>query len=305
MRVLVTGGCGFIGSHIADRFHAAGSEVSIIDNLSTGAVDNIKDEYRLYRLDIQDAECERVFAESRPDIVVHMAAQADVNTSINNPVLDAASNILGLVNMLHLSCRYGAGKFIFASSAAVYGNSEQVPLREEMNANPLSPYGISKLTGELYCMKWKEIFGLNTLCFRFSNVYGPRQGIKGEGGVVSIFMERLVRNQELVVFGDGTQTRDFIYVEDLAQAVYKSSLGHISGVFNLSTNTETSINCLIKTLETIRPVKNVVYKEQRKGDILKSRLDNSRIRMVLGWDMEYSFIDGVKKTFEYFYRTVV
>lgn len=300
MKVLMTGGCGFIGSHTAELACRKGHTVFIIDNLVSGTPSNLSVKLPLAETNIIDPVCESLFKDFLPDAVIHLAAQTNVNVSMEHPYLDTSSNILGLVNMLSLSAKYGVGKFIFASSAAVYGNNPAVPLKEEYASDPVSPYGISKSVGELYCRKWMEIYGLKTLCFRFSNVYGPRQGNGGEGGVVSIFMNRMLRKQELTVFGDGNQTRDFIYVADIAEALTGCLKDDITGVFNLSTNTESSVNDLIGLISSMQPPVGVIYSEIRPGDIIRSRLDNSRFKSRTGWRPRYTFSEGIQDTFNWF-----
>lgn len=300
MKVLVTGGYGFIGSHVAERFNKEGYEVFIIDNLATGNIHNINFKHKGYHLSVEDQKCEEIYRSNKFDVVVHLAAQVDVMTSIENPRQDTQSNVLGLVNMLTLANKYGAKKFIFASSAAVYGMNDELPLNEEALCNPISPYGISKWVGESYCYKWNQLYNLETLCFRFSNVYGPRQGSVGEGGVISIFMERSLKGQGLLVYGNGEQSRDFIYVEDVADAIYRSSYSHLSGVYNLSTLTENTVNTLIDILTKLHGSKNVVYKDPRKGDIERSSLDNTRIKRDLDWSPIYTFEEGLKRTYQWF-----
>ena len=203
MKVLITGGYGFIGSHVAERFFNEGHEVFIIDNLSSGKKENITFKHEHYRVSVIDSCCEQVFQAYNFDIVVHLAAQVSVAKSIINPRLDTEINTVGLVNMLSLSHKYNVKKFIFASSAAVYGMNEKIPLTEDFPCSPISPYGISKWIGESYCQKWKELYGLDSVVFRFSNVYGPRQSNEGEGGVVSIFLDSLLKGKPLEVFCDG------------------------------------------------------------------------------------------------------
>lgn len=302
MKVLITGGCGFIGSHVADKFYNEGHEIYIIDNLSTGNHENVRVNHKFYKLNIEDKECDEVFKENMFDIVIHMAAQADVSISITNPYLDTKVNVLGLINMLNLSNKYNVKKFIFASSAAVYGDNQELPLKEEYEINPLSPYGISKYVGELYCKKWHEIYGLDTVCLRFSNVYGPRQSILGEGGVVSIFINRILNNQELIVYGDGNQTRDFIFVEDLAEAIYAAAEKKCSKVLNLSTNTENTLNELINIFTDITVINGIDYCKKRIGDILHSRLDNSKAKVDLCWSPAYTLGEGIKKTYLWYIK---
>lgn len=300
MKVLITGGYGFIGSFVAERFYKEGYEVYIIDNLSTGDKQNIDFKHKGYVLSVEDRKCEEIFRSNRFDTVVHLAAQVNVKTSVEDPRLDSKSNVLGLSNMLLLSQKYNVHKFIFASSAAVYGNNDEVPLLESSICNPISPYGINKWIGETYCNKWKQLYGLDTLCFRFSNVYGPRQGSVGEGGVISIFMEKVIKGNELVVYGDGGQTRDFIYVEDVADAIYRSSYSRLEGVYNLSANTENSVNELIGALQGLHGSVASVHSEQREGDIYRSKLDNRRIANDLDWVPKNSFQEGLAKTYEWF-----
>ena len=300
MNVLITGGYGFIGSHVAEEFYKEGYRIFIIDNLSSGNSRNIKFKHSFYKLDIEDNKCREVFKNNKFDVVIHLAAQINVVNSLKNPCSDALPNILGLINMLQLSAEYGVKKFVFASSAAVYGNNGKIPLKEDAAVNPLSPYGISKAAGELYCKKWNELYGLNTVCLRFSNVYGPRQSTTGEGGVVSIFMERAAMGKELVVFGDGNQTRDFIYVKDVAGAIFKSVKMNITGVLNLSTQSETSINELIEELRCLKPIKGICYKNIREGDIKNSCLDNTKIKQELDWEPRYSTTEGLKSTYEWY-----
>lgn len=300
MNVLITGGYGFIGSFAAERFYKEGHQVYIIDNLITGQKSNVTVPHKFYQLNVEDKKCEEIFRSISPDVIVHLAAQVDVVTSIKRPHLDTQSNILGLVNMLQCAQKFGVSKFIFASSAAVYGPYDQVSLTEDLVGNPVSPYGINKKLGEYYCEKWKELYDLNTLSFRFSNVYGPKQGSRGEGGVVSIFMERLRDGKEISVYGDGTQTRDFIYVEDLVDGIYRGANSAVTGVYNLSTNNQTSVNQLIEVLSGLKEVGKVNYLQPREGDIYKSSLSNTRIKKDLDWVPIFSLEEGVARTHEWF-----
>ncbi len=300
MRVLVTGGYGFIGSSVAERFYQEGYDVFIIDNLTTGDKNNVDFKHKGYILSIEDSKCEEVFKNGRFEVVVHLAAQVSVTASLDNPKLDTQSNVLGLTNMLALAHKYGVQKFIFASSAAVYGTNEICPIRESEICSPISPYGLAKLVGETYCAKWSEIYGLETLCLRFSNVYGPKQGRTGEGGVISTFIGGALRSKELNVYGSGEQTRDFIYVQDVADALYRASYSSLTGVYNLSTNTETSINTLIGLLRQLDTRIQVSYQPGRDGDILRSSLDNSNIMAKLDWAPIVSLDTGIRRTYEWF-----
>lgn len=304
MKVLITGGYGFIGSHVAERFHQEGYEVFIIDNLRTGKKENISFKHKGYILSVEDDKCEEIFNTYKFDVVVHLAAQVSVKHSVSNPELDATSNIVGFVNMLHLSTKYDVRKFIYASSAAVYGYQSDLPILEEAICDPISPYGVSKFSGELYAQKWEELYGLSTLGFRISNVYGPRQDALGEGGVVSIFMNRLLTEQPLVVYGDGNQTRDFIFVEDVAFAIYRSVNSPHTGIYNLSTNRQTSVNEIIKIMNEIQSVKKVNYTEKRVGDIDHSVLDNRKVMRDFDWSPLYTIEEGLKKTASYFTKEI-
>lgn len=302
MRVLITGGYGFIGSHVAERFYQEGYDVFIIDNLTTGKKENVAFKHKSYKLSIEDPKCAEIFKSHKIDVVVHLAAQVSVAHSVSNPTNDAESNVVGLVNILNLAATYNVKKFMYASSAAVYGLQTELPIAEEMECAPISPYGISKLSGEMYCEKWGKLYGLPTLGFRFSNVYGPRQDGLGEGGVISIFTNRLLTGQPLVVLGDGEQTRDFIYVEDVAFAIYRGANSTQTGIYNLSANSQTSVNRIIEVLDAIQPIAEVRYKEKRAGDIDHSVLDNRKLMRDLDWSPIYTIEEGLSKTVAYFMK---
>ncbi|KIL43539.1 hypothetical protein KP77_32450 [Jeotgalibacillus alimentarius] len=300
MRVLVTGGYGFIGSHTAEFFYREGHDVTIIDNLSTGSEENISFKHTFYEMDVKDHACDKVFDSKKFDAVVHLAAQVDVGISMQDPYKDSESNVLGLANILQLSKKHGVKKVFFASSAAVYGLNEHIPLQESEVCDPISTYGVNKYVGEMYCEKWGSIYNLDTVTFRFSNVYGPRQGMSGEGGVVSKFITRALRHEPLTVYGDGEQTRDFIYVEDVAEAILKAMESNITGMYNLSANTQTSVNDLIDELTRYADLEDVVYTDEAPGDIKHSRLDNTRVKRELDWVPLHTFSEGFEKTFEWF-----
>ncbi|TQR21202.1 NAD-dependent epimerase/dehydratase family protein [Psychrobacillus vulpis] len=299
MRVLITGGYGFIGSHIADRYYKEGYEVFIIDNFSTGKKENISFKHKNYKLSVEDPKCEEIFKSYHFDVVVHLAAQVSVAKSIVNPREDIEANVVGLVNIITLSQKYQVKKFIFASSAAVYGVNEVIPLKEDEIIKPISPYGISKWIGEEYCNKWKEIHDFESVCFRFSNVYGPRQNNDGEGGVISIFLDRIINNEPIDLFGDGEQTRDFIYVEDVADAIFRASNSNIEGIYNLSTNTEYSINHVIDKMKNIHGDIQTNYKSGRVGDIYKSVLSNQKVKDELDWSPMYDLDEGLERTYNW------
>lgn len=299
MKVLITGGYGFIGSHVADRFYKEDYEVFIIDNMETGNKKNISFKHKSYELAVEDQKCEEIFKAVQFDVVVHLAAQVSVPKSFENPRIDSESNVVGLVNMLTLSKKYNVKKFIFASSAAVYGINENIPLQEEEFCAPISPYGISKWVGESYCQKWREIYDFDCVCFRFANVYGPRQNSQGEGGVVSIFVNNTIQRKSLQIFGDGGQTRDFIYVGDVADAIFRATNSTISGTYNLSTNTETSVNNLVEILKNIHGEVDVKYLQSKKGDIYQSVLSNTKVKDHLDWSPMYDINHGLEMTYEW------
>lgn len=268
--------------------------------MSSGNIKNVNCQHTSYIIDVETPACEAIFVQHKIDVIVHLAAQIDVVTSMENPYADTKSNILGLTNILQLAAQHHVKRFIFASSAAVYGMSKQIPLSEAQPCKPVSPYGINKLLGEYYCEKWSEIYGLNTLCLRFANVYGPRQGSIGEGGVISTFIDRVCNGQELYVYGTGEQTRDFIYVEDIADAIYTASHSDHTGIMNLSTKTESSVNHLIDTITTMHPFVAVVKKEPRPGDIYRSSLDNTLLSTSLNWEPKFTLSQGLRKTYDWF-----
>lgn len=300
MKVLITGGYGFIGSHTAERLHKEGYKIYVIDNLSTGDKENLKIKHKFYRMDVKDRKCEEIFANNKFDMVIHFAAQIDAAMSQKKPCFDAENNILGLINMLTLSNMYNVKRFIFTSSAAVYGDNVKIPLSEDEKCFPINPYGLSKLTGEKYCELWKNSYGLETVCLRLSNVYGPRQSIRGEGSVFSSFMNSIFNERKLLIYGDGNQTRDFIYVEDVADAVYKSMQFSISDVINISTNKQISINDLVDSLRKLHPSIEVEYTKARKGDILHSRLLNNKAVEELNWAPKYSLNEGMDRTYSWY-----
>lgn len=300
MKVLITGGYGFIGSHVAERFHKEGYEVFIIDNLVTGRKENIQFKHKGYILSIGDKKCEEIFRAHQFDAVVHLAAQVSVNKSLVDPQLDTQSNVLGFVNMLDYSTKYDVKRFIYASSAAVYGIDQDPPHTENSMTNPISPYGLSKLSNEVYSSKWNQIYNLSAIGFRFSNVYGPRQNDEGEGGVISIFVSKMLRNEPITIHGDGSQTRDFIYVEDVVDAIYRSVNSDATGIYNLSTNEATSVNELVEKLAFIRTNPEIKYEEKRIGDIPHSILDNTLVMRTLDWSPLYTLEEGLERTATYF-----
>ncbi|UFJ41046.1 NAD-dependent epimerase/dehydratase family protein [Brevibacillus humidisoli] len=301
MNVLITGGYGFIGSAVAERFYKEGHRIYIIDNLSAGRREHVTVPHKFYQLNVEDQACEEVFRSVAFDVVIHLAAQTQVTSSLEQPLTDTRTNILGLVNMLNCARLHKVGKFILASSAAVYGEGS-LPAKEEDPCKPLSPYGTNKQLGEVYCQKWQEIYGLETLCLRFANVYGPRQGSRGEGGVISVFLQQVRDEKPLTIYGDGSQTRDFIYVDDVADAIYRGATNSASGIYNVSSGVEVSLHDLIEAIRSFAVVPDVVYREGREGEILRSCLDNTRLKQELDWIPLYTLQEGLAQTYEWVCR---
>lgn len=301
MKVLVTGGCGFIGSHIVDRLVEAGHTVAVADNLSTGNLKNLNSSAKLYKVDITSPELNDVFSEFKPEAVYHEAAQIDVQTSLKNPVFDAMVNVAGSVNVLNCVKNNGVGKIIYASSAAVYGNPEYMGVDEKHKVEPLSFYGISKHTPEHYIKAFSNLFGFKYTILRYANVYGIRQEPKGEGGVISIFISKILKNEVPTIFGDGEQTRDFIYVNDIASANIKALTAGDNEIINVSTNRPVTVNRLFGILKEVSGTNlSPEHAKERKGDIHDSYLDNSKAHKLLGFSPQYTLEQGLKETYEYY-----
>ncbi|MFD2118070.1 NAD-dependent epimerase/dehydratase family protein [Paenibacillus yanchengensis] len=300
MKVLITGGYGFIGSHVAERFYKEGNEVFIIDNLSASRKENVDFKHKSYMLSIEDEKCSEIFRFNKFDIVVHAAALTNTPSDFpHKSIKEVQSNISGLVNMLTLSKKHHVKKFIYLSSASVYGNQEHISLHEQLDCSPDTSYGISKLSGEMYCKEWSDIHELSTLTLRLSNVYGPKQSSKR--GVIGRYFHQALRNQELVIYGDGEQTRDFIYVEDVAYAVYRASNSNEEGIYNVSTNVATSINELAAMFQRLMPVSSSIQnKPSKEEDINHIVLDNAKFMKDFDWSPLYSLEEGLQRTFVYY-----
>jgi UDP-glucose 4-epimerase len=303
MKVLITGGAGFIGSHIVDILIDRGYDVVIVDDLSTGYEKNINKKAKFYKLDIQNPELETIFQKERPDYVNHQAAQKDVRVSVSDPVYDAKINILGTINILQNCMKYKVKKIIFASTGgAIYGEQDVFPAPETHPARPISPYGITKLVAEHYLYYYKTIYGLNYVSLRYSNVYGPRQDPYGEAGVVAIFIQKMLNGEQPIINGDGEQTRDFVYVGDVVKANILAMTNNISeDVFNIGTGIETSVNRIFNYLrEIINPSIEERHGPAKQGEQKRSVIDNTRAKQILQWEPETPLIDGLKQTYEYF-----
>jgi len=305
-KIIVTGGAGFIGSHIVDRYIREGHEVVVIDDLSTGKKENINPRARFYNIDIRDNRIRDIFEKERPEIINHHAAQMDVRRSTEDPFFDAEVNILGTINLLENSIRYGVKRFIFASSGgAVYGEQVDFPAKEDHPNLPLSPYGVSKLAGEKYIYYYSANFGLEYVSLRYSNVYGPRQNPEGEAGVVAIFIGRLLSGKEPVINGDGEQTRDYVYVDDVVEANIRAILSDAGGEFNIGTGIETTVNTILTRLIDITRIDiKGIHGPPKRGEQRRSVLDYNRARGLLGWEPKVTLDEGLRRTVLYFRKVI-
>lgn len=300
MKILVTGGAGFIGSHLLQLLQGQqGVEVVVFDNLSSGRREHVPKGIRLVEGDVRDAEgLANLFASEAFDSVVHLAAQTMVPYSLSHPEEDCQINLLGLINILECCRKYTVKHIVFSSSAAVYGDNLNIPLHEEEKPMPTSAYGITKMASEHYLRMYHDLYGLNTTVLRFANVYGERQGAGGEGGVVSIFCKLLAAGQGVTVFGNGEQTRDFVYAGDIAEALWRGSQLEGHHVINISTQKETSVNQLLAAFkQAVGREFPVQYAPIREGDIFRSVLANGRCVELLGFCPAMNLQEGVARTY--------
>jgi UDP-glucose 4-epimerase len=298
LKVLVTGGAGFIASHVVDALVAEGHQVLVVDDLSTGKKEHLNPEATFYQLDIRSPELEDVFRREKPDLVNHHAAHVDVRHSVDDPRHDADVNIAGSLNLLECARRYGVSKFVYASSGgAIYGEPEYLPCDEEHPLNPLCPYGVSKLAVEKYLFVYGHTYGLRYVILRYPNVYGPRQDPTGEGGVVAIFARQMVRGAGVVINGSGEQERDFVYVDDIVSAnlLARQALG--GQIYNLGTGIGTSINQLFASMKSLTSyAQEPVYGPPKAGETFKIYLDATKARSELGWRPEVGLEHGLRAT---------
>ena len=319
MKVLLTGGAGFIGSHVSEAYRRAGFEVVIVDNLQSGSMQFVPKDARFYLMDIGSRELEKVFQIEKPDIVNHHAAQISVVASSRDPVNDAETNCLGLLNVLQHAANNGVKKFIYVSTGgAIYGKSDIVPTPEDCPPCPLSPYGIHKLLGEYYLNYYRRQYGITYTILRYANVYGPRQNFEGEAGVVSIFINNLMHNQPVTIYAigddDSGMTRDYVYVVDVAQANLQASQklintnGCSSGgeIINIGTSIPTKTYELYRhILAHFSGVPSPHREKARRGEIEYSCLDIQKAKRVLGWTPDHSLIEGIASTVGYFKSKIV
>lgn len=302
MKALVTGGAGFIGSNIVDALIEAGHEVVVVDNLYMGRTKNLNSKAKFYLMDLRAAELAKLFALEKFDVVYHEAAQMDVRRSVEDPIFDAQVNVLGTLNILQNSVKNAVKKIIFASTGgAIYGEQDYFPADESHPNRPVSPYGITKLTVEKYLYFYKLTYGLQHVILRYANVYGPRQNPHGEAGVVAIFIEKMLQNEQPIINGDGTQTRDFVFVEDVVRANLLALDYPESDIFNVGTAIETDVNTIFRELNKIVG-KNIPEKHgpAKEGEQQRSVIDYSKTQKTLGWEPKISLQEGLRKTVEYF-----
>ena len=304
MKIVVTGGAGFIASHIVDAYIQLGHEVYIIDDFSTGQRRNLNSSAQILNLDIADPKAAKAVAEIKPDVLNHHAAQMDVRRSVADPTFDARINIIGFINLLEASKDAGVKRVIFSSSGgAVYGDREPIPASEEHETLPLSPYGVSKLTGELYLGYYHMAFGLPYVALRYANVYGPRQSSLGEAGVVAIFISQLLAGKSPVINGDGKQTRDYVFVGDVVRANVAALDTNYTGAVNIGTGKETDVVTICELLrEGVGSPVKAIHGPAKLGEQRRSCLMTSLAQKVLGWRPEVDLKEGLQQTIAYYQK---
>lgn len=302
MKILVTGGAGFIGSHVVDAFVELEHEVVVIDNLSTGREENVNPKAKLIKMNIEDTDVLNVFEEEKFDVVDHHAAQMDIRLSVADPIFDATNNILGTINLLQASVKTNVKKFIFISSGgAIYGEQDYFPADEKHPTRPLSPYGITKLTGEKYLFYYANTYNLNFISLRYANIYGPRQNPKGEAGVVAIFASKLLAGEQPIINGDGKQTRDYVYVADVVAANVKALDYEENDYVNIGTGRETDVNVLFHKINALcGGTGEEVHGPGKPGEQLRSVLNNEKAKKLFNWEPQVSIEQGLANTVEYF-----
>jgi UDP-glucose 4-epimerase len=304
MRIIVTGGAGFIGSHLVDAYLDAGHDVLVIDSLwehGGGRRVNVRSGVSLVHMDIRDESIGRVFADFKPDVVSHHAAQHSVAISARDPIYDAQVNVVGLLNVLENAARSGARKIIFASSGATFGTPERLPITDETPQRPTSPYGITKMVGEHYLRFYQDSKGLDFTALRYGNVYGPRQDPNGEAGVIAIFAAHFLAREGVRIDWDGEQTRDYVYVADVARANLAALEHGSNSCYVIGTGTRTSVNQIYDALVEVSGFRAPIERApQRVGDARDAQFDSARARAELGWSPSTPLADGIRATYEYF-----
>lgn len=306
MKIAITGGAGFIGSHVVDTYIAAGHEVVILDNFSSGKHENINEAARVIEIDITSADIDLIFKNEKFDVLNHHAAQIDVRISVNNPLLDAKLNIIGGLNVYEAAAKYKVKKIIFASSGGtVYGEQNEFPATENHPTNPCSPYGIAKLANEHYLFYYQKQYGIKYVALRYGNVYGPRQNPHGEAGVVAIFTNKLLDGQQPTINGNGKQTRDYVYVADVARANLAALKEHAQGIYNVGTAEEIDVNTIFRKLrDSVNPQCEEIHGEAKPGEQQRSVISYQKIYDELGWKPQMDFASGLKQTVGFFYQQI-
>lgn len=303
MKALVTGGAGFIGSHIVDALIGRGDTVAVVDCLINGKREFVHKEARFFLLDIRSPKFEGIVLKFKPDVIYHLAAQIDVRLSVVDPAFDAEVNIMASIRVLEAARKAGTKKIIFSSSGgAIYGEGgKKFPTSENELVHPLSPYGVSKLACEHYMHCYRHVHGLSYAALRYANVYGPRQGAGGEAGVVPIFARRLLHNDQVVVNGDGGQTRDFVYVDDVVRANLKALPPRVHGIFNIGTGREITVNELFRKIKKLTGATvEAAYGPAKDGEVYRSALACARAKRTFGWIPKTDLDEGLRKTVEWF-----
>jgi len=302
VKILVTGGAGFIGSHVCDAFLSQGHEVHALDDLSSGKRENLDPRVKLFVADIRSQDAHKLVLDQRYDAMAHLAAQMDVRRSVADPRFDADVNIGGFLNLLEACAKAGTKRVVFSSTGgAIYGEQDVFPAPESHPTRPVSPYGTSKAAGELYLGYYRAQYGLSFCALRYANVYGPRQNPHGEAGVVAIFSERLLDGRTCTIFGDGKQSRDFVYVKDVARANLAALGSEFVGPINIGTGIETDVNrlyaLLAKAADVAAPAEHA---PKKPGEQMRSVIDNARAKEILGWKPEVALEAGLRETVEFF-----
>lgn len=301
MKVLVTGGAGFIGSHIVDELIIHGHEVVIIDNMLHGKFENINKKAKFYNIDIRDEKINDIFELEKFEVIYHLAAQISVSNSVDDPINDASINIIGTLNLLECCRKHRIKKIVYPASAAIFGEPLYLPIDEKHPLNMQCGYGVTKHTIEHYLDVYNKLYGIKYTVLRYSNVYGPRQDSTGEGGVVAIFSEKFLKKESPTIFGDGEQTRDFVYVKDVVKANLVALDSLDNDIFNISSNIEVSVNSLFNIFNTLTQNNlKPIYTKERSGDIRNSYMTYDKIASVSIWRPEYSLEKGLEKTLDFY-----
>ncbi len=301
MKILITGGAGFIASHIQDAYISLGHEVAVMDNLVTGNKKNLNPKAKFYELDITSPGVLEIFQTFKPDLVSHHAAQMDVRKSVSDPTYDAQVNVLGFINLLEAARKVGTKKFVFSSTGgAIYGEQEYFPADEKHPKNPASPYGLTKFVGEEYLKLYERLYGIQHTILRYANIYGPRQNPHGEAGVVAIFCQKLLKGESPIINGDGKQTRDYVFVEDVVRANVAVLDEKITGVFNVGTGIESDVNDLAKVLGKLSGKENFEHGPSKAGEQRRSVITAALAEKTFGWKPKVKLEEGLEKTFQWF-----